>query len=213
MDPYLVLIGDIEASKEIKEDQREKLQQKLQKELDRLNEGEGRPISPYTITLGDEFQAVFKGADHVFIHLFGILAALYPVKVRFSLGLGSIDTVINKEQAIGMDGPAFHCAREGIERLKESGHLFHLSVEKEHNAVVDVINNSLQLLSHEIQSWKKNRLSILYLLKQGYDYKSIADKLDISRPAFYKNRDAGALEVISELMDHISELLNGQLAA
>ena len=213
MEQYLVLIGDIEASKEIQEQKREQLQQKLQAELDRLNEGEGKPVSPYTITLGDEFQAVFEKADTVFLHLFAILAALHPVRVRFSLGLGDIDTAINDEQAIGMDGPAFHCAREGIETLKESGHLFHLNVEKEHDVVIDVINNSLQLLSHEIQSWQKNRLSILCLLKQGYDYKSITEELDISKPAFYKNREAGALEVISELMDHISELLNEQLTA
>lgn len=213
MERFLVLIADIEASKEIKEEQREMLQDRLQEELEEINQAEQAPLSPYTITLGDEFQAVFKKADGFFTHLFRILSVLYPVRVRFSLGVGSIATPINTEQAIGMDGPAFHEARNGIETLKESGFLFHLSVEEEHNATLDLINNSLQLLSHEIQGWKQNRLAILYLLREGYDYKEIVDQLDISPPAFYKNKEAGALEVVDELMDNISELINGQITA
>lgn len=212
MEQFLVLIADIESSKEIKEEERKALQVRLQQELDYLNQADNAPVSPYTITLGDEFQAVFKNSGMLFVHLFRILAILYPVKVRFSLGVGGIATSINTEQAIGMDGPAFHEARQGIEILKESGFLFHLSVEEENNTTLKLINNSLQLLSHEIQTWKKNRLSILYLLKEGYDYKKIVDHLDISPPAFYKNKEAGALDVVSKLIDNITELINQQIA-
>lgn len=213
MERFLVLIADIESSKEIKEEERKALQARLQQELDHLNKTDNAPVSPYTITLGDEFQAVFKNTEMLFVHIFRILTILYPVKARFSLGVGGIATSINTEQAIGMDGPAFHEARQGIETLKESGFLFHLNVEEEDNATLKLINNSLQLLSHEIQTWKKNRLSILYLSKEGYDYKKIVDHLDISPPAFYKNKEAGALDVISKLIDNISELINQQITA
>ncbi|GAA5520988.1 SatD family protein [Aliifodinibius salicampi] len=211
MKRYLVLIADIESSKEIKEEQREALQDKMQEELDYLNQTDHAPVAPYTITLGDEFQAVFEEADRLFVHLLRILAVLYPVRIRFSLGVGSIATPINNEQAIGMDGPAFHEARRGMEKLKESGFFFHLNVEEEDNTTLSLINNSLRLLSHEIKTWKKNRLSILHMSKEGKDYKEIVEQLDISPPAFYKNREAGALDVISKLMDNISELIDQQL--
>lgn len=212
MEQSLVLIADIESSKEIKEEERELLQDQLQEELKRLNETDQRPLSPYTITLGDEFQAVFKTADGFFNHCFRILALLYPVRVRFSLGIGSIATPINEEQAIGMDGPAFHEARRGIEVLKESGFLFNINFEgEEESTEVKLMNDSLQLLSHEVQGWRQNRLSILYLLQEGYDYKQITKKLDISQPAFYKNKEAGALEVVRSLTDHISAIINQKL--
>ncbi|MCW9706449.1 SatD family protein [Fodinibius salsisoli] len=213
MEQALVLIADIESSKEIKEEDREVLQDKLQDELKQLNETDQRPLSPYTITLGDEFQAVFQNADGLFKHCFRILALLYPVRVRFSLGIGSIATPINEEQAIGMDGPAFHAAREGMEALKESGFLFNIYLEEGTNTEVNLINDSLQLLSHEVQKWRQNRLSIFYLLQEGYNYKEIADKLDISQPAFYKNKEAGALEVIRNLTNHISAIINQKLVS
>ena len=54
----------------------------------------GRPIvSPHILTLDDEFQAVF------------------------SCGVGEITTAINTAQALGMDGPAFYAARDGLEDL------------------------------------------------------------------------------------------------
>lgn len=213
MSSVLVLIADVEASKGLSEDRRKALQEELQAELDYLNRTDHRPISPYTITLGDEFQAVFTKADGLFADLFRILALLYPVKVRFSLGIGSIATPINEEQAIGMDGPAFHQAREGIDRLKESGFLFSIRAGQGNETPLKIVNSSLQLLSHEIQKWKKNRLSIFYLMNEGYDYKEIADQLNISQPAFYKNKEAGALDVVTALTTDITELINQQIVS
>lgn len=209
----LVLIGDIEASREIEGEEREDFQQKLENILDQINEQKNGMISPYTVTLGDEFQAVFKRADNIFLHMFKIMAALHPVAVRFSLGIGNITTPINNEQAIGMDGPAFHNAREGIDILKESGYLFHVLItDKKDDITLKIVNGSLKLLSKQIRSWSKNRITILHMIKEGYDYKAITEELDISRAAFYKNKDAGSLDVIEELSDDIANLLNKEIA-
>jgi hypothetical protein len=73
-------------------------------------------ISPYTITLGDEFQAVLKNARHLFGDIITILYVIYPTKIRFSIGIGDIQTPVNPNQAIGMDGTAFYNARTGIDK-------------------------------------------------------------------------------------------------
>lgn len=211
MKNYLILIADIESSKEIREKDREELQKALQEVLERLNKENESLASPYTITLGDEFQAVLKSADRLFIDIFTILAALHPVSVRFSLGIGSVATPINKEQAIGMDGPAFHEAREGIQQLKEDGFLFSLRIEGEDNPQLKIVNNSLQLIAKEMRKWNKRRLSILQMIKEGFDYKVIAEKLEISKVSFYKNKDAGALDIIDELSDNIVQIINQKL--
>jgi len=210
----LVLIADIEASREVEQADREELQRKLQKVLQQLNEEGDGLLSPYTITLGDEFQAVFSKADHIFVHMLKIIAALHPVYVRFSLGMGAITTAINKEQALGMDGPAFHVAREGIDLLKESGFLFNICfADKEESLHLKIVNNTLKLLSKQIRGWNKRRVTILHMIKEGYDYKEISEHLGISQPAFYKNKEAGALDVIDELTDDIAKVLNQKIDA
>lgn len=212
MSNYFVLIGDLEQSQAVKEKERAQLQQTLGSVLESLNsETNNGLISPYTITLGDEFQAVFDNADVVFTHIFKIMAALHPVGVRFSLAVGRIDTSINTDQAIGMDGPAFHEARKGIEQLKESGDLINISFADEDTSTQGIINNSLTLLSGQIKSWNKRRLVILYMIQEGYDYKEISEALEISKPAFYKNKDAGMLEVIQKLCSNISDVINKNL--
>jgi hypothetical protein len=211
MKKLLVLIGDIKDSQSVKDRDREALQEILLDELQGLNTKYKESIvSPYTITLGDEFQAVFERADTVFVQMLKIMSAIHPIGVRFSLAVGDIDTPINTEQAIGMDGPAFHRARHGIKLLKENGYIFHIGFEED-SPELRVINNSLQLLSGEMRGWNNRRLIILHMMKEGYDYKEISEALEISKPAFYKNKDAGMLDVVGELSDNIAEVINQKL--
>jgi len=208
MERSIVLIGDIEDSQALSAGEREGLQNTLSAFLDKLNSKNPALVSPYTITLGDEFQAVYDHAEGICTDILKILAELHPVTVRFSVGVGAIDTSINTEQAIGMDGPAFHAAREGIETLKESGFLFHIIFANEELPSVNLMNNSLQLLSQELRGWNKNRLQILYMLQEGYDYKAISEELDISQQAFYKNKNAGSLDVIKVLSQNMATIIN-----
>lgn len=216
MSKYLVIIGDIEDSQSVESQDREVLQEQLSETLEELsNAYEDQIVSPYTITLGDEFQAVFNSGDAVFVQMIKIMAALHPVGVRFSLAVGRIDTPINSEQAIGMDGPAFHQARGGIELLKESGYIFNILFDDENyqaSPEAAIINNSLQLLSGRIRGWNKRRIIILHMIKEGYDYKQISKALDISQPAFYKNREAGMLDVVDELSNNITAVINQRLS-
>ncbi len=211
MEKLLVLIGDIEDSQSVGSRDRESLQEVLSDELQMLNTEYDRGIiSPYTITLGDEFQAVFDRADNIFVQMLKVMSAIHPIGIRFSLAVGHIDTSINTEQAIGMDGPAFHRARRGVELLKENEFMFNIGFE-DASPELKVINNSLQLLSGRIRGWNKRRLIILHMMKEGYDYKEISEALEISKPAFYKNKEAGMLDVVGELSDNITDVINQKL--
>lgn len=213
MSNSLVLIGDIENSQTLDSARREEVQELLQQVLQDIGTEEDGLISPPTITLGDEFQAVYKNADSLLQHTWKIMSELHPVVLRFSIGIGSISTPINREQAIGMDGPAFYIARNGIDLLKESKFMYHLSIADSagNNSLLNLINGSLHLISREMRSWKKTRFTILYLLDRGISFKEIAEYLDISESAVYKNRDGGSLDVILNLKKSITELINEQL--
>ncbi len=212
----IVLIGDIIESKQLSGKKREQVQASLLKQFDEINRESDSIEAPYTITLGDEFQSVYADASTLWEDCWKILAELHPVSVRFSAAIGSISTPINNKQAIGMDGPAFHIARDRIEEMKKSNRLFSIDIEEAENdsekqAVVDLMNSSLKLLSNEMKSWKKIRFQILVMLNSGMPVKAIAKGLNISETAVYKNREDGDLALVIELKESVKKLLNVEM--
>lgn len=213
MDNKLVVIGDLIRSRELNNTERKKMQQILQNSLEELNNNSQGMLSPYTITLGDEFQAVFKSADSILADSWQILARLHPVGVRFSYCIGTITTPINRKQAIGMDGPVFHAAREGIEKLKKSNYLFTISMvnSNQEQEITELINDLLKMISKEMKNWQKNRFQILHRLSRNVKIKDIAEELKLSESAVYKNRDEGELDLILNAEKKIVRILNKKL--
>lgn len=205
----IVLIGDIISSKKIA--QRHKIQSTLKRVFRKINNNEKKLSSPLTITLGDEFQAVYNRADSIFRDIWLISLAVHPVKIRFSIGIGEITTRINKEQAIGMDGPAFYNARAGLDKLKQTPYLFNITGEKLDEQ--SIIKQCLFLISHFSEGWKAMRLQILTMLYDKSSVLEISKKLKISDKAVYKNIDAGALFIIINITDEISRTINKMLNA
>lgn len=214
MDQHIVLIGDLIRSKELGDKKRERYQSLLRKETNRINQESSSMVSPLTITLGDEFQAVYEDLSAVLADSWSILAALHPVRVRFSIGVGEIYTSINHEQALGMDGPAFHVARDGMNLIKESGRIYNVSLgsasdrPEEELSLAELINYSLHLLSNEIKQWKKTRFQVLVMQQRGVSVKKIAENLGISESAVYKNKDDGDLDLILSLKESIGKNIN-----
>jgi hypothetical protein len=61
---YTVLIGDIQSSKKIPSISRQKIQTSIEKKFNKIDNKYTKEIlSPLKITLGDEFQAVFKSPE------------------------------------------------------------------------------------------------------------------------------------------------------
>lgn len=204
MTKKIALIGDIVSSQKIKN--RAEIQKKLKTLFRNINSKSGSIESPYTITLGDEFQAVYKSPENLFKNIWEILFIVYPEKIRFSIGVGELTTPINKKQAIGMDGPAFYSARNGLDEIKHTSYLINISGDNIPNK--NLLKQSLFLISFLSQSWKKTRLQIIKLMYDGLTVKKIAKKIKISDKAIYKNINAGALNVVINLTNEIESLVN-----
>ena len=202
----IVLIADIISSKKISD--RNKIQKSLQAELKKINRRSKSIISPMTITLGDEFQCVYANADEIFYHLWRILLVCYPEKIRFSFGIGTVTTDINRKQAIGMDGPAFYAAREGLSVLKKKDYYFNIRGMENNSEVINLIRNTLYFISFNIKNWNKNRIEIMNMLAGRIPVKLIAEKLKISEQAVYKNITHGGLQPILDITDGITRVLN-----
>ena len=162
--------------------------------------------SPYTITLGDEFQAVYRKPGRIFRDILAIQAMTYPVKVRFAVGVGELTTSLNRRSSIGMDGPAFYAAREGLTRLKKLRRLYCIMGDTSNPS--SMVDEVLALVSHEVSTWKKNRLTIAVHLFDGMEPQGIARELRVSRAAIYKNIKAGAIPAIIALLEKVGEILD-----
>lgn len=204
---HLVMIADVIGSRQLTN--RGQLQALLEAELRSLSDDRSSMASPYTITLGDEFQAVFDSANRVFPDILAILRALHPVGLRFALGIGPLATPINPEQAIGMDGPAFYQARDLLAGLKKDRRTIAIAGLPADDGLQ---NSALGLLDHQIHKWRPNRLDILRFLLQGNEVEAIADNLDITEQSVYKNIREGALAHAIQLIRALTHRMNGALA-
>lgn len=206
---YLVLIGDVVGSRRLST--RAPLQRRLKAELTALNRRHPDLTSPYTLTLGDEFQMVSRDASGVFIDIFTLLAAVAPVRMRFGLAIGEIVTPLNHDQAIGMDGPAFHRARAVLERLKAEERLLGVHGDRPERDVL--VTAMLNVLSAQIEGWKPTRLQLFAGVLAGIPAATLAEQAGISARAVNKNIRAAELDEWQLILQNIERSLTGDLKA
>ncbi|WP_022772835.1 SatD family protein [Butyrivibrio sp. AE2015] len=114
---YVAVIGDIKDSKKVHN--RGLVQNELKRVLAYINSKYIEDVAAnFVITLGDEFQGLLITGNNLFEIIRLIKRSMYPVEIRFGIGVGKITTSIDPQAAIGADGPAFYAAREMIEELR-----------------------------------------------------------------------------------------------
>ncbi|MBU0502696.1 MAG: SatD family protein, partial [Candidatus Margulisbacteria bacterium] len=187
---YCVLIGDIVRSRDI--EKRKSFQKDFVNLLSKINKKfSSQILSEFTVTLGDEFQGVLRSPADSYEIMAELSELFYPIEVRFGLGWEIITTEI-KKKAIGMDGPAFHLARQAIDQAKDSGKLIvYLTRSREK----DLALNALTLAILEIKKalTKRQRLAVALYKKHGTQ--AVAAKaMKVDRTTLAKMLKAAQLE-------------------
>ena len=206
---YLVLIGDVIGSKQLPA--RAQFQRRLKSALQRLNGRRKNLISPYTLTLGDEFQAVYRDPSGLFADIFTLLSGIAPVQARFAIAVGEIVTPINSTQSIGMDGSAFHLARARLEKLKGQGRLLGIPDSDDPRWRLPV--STLAVLSGLMEGWRQKRLQLFAGMLAGAGVGDLARQTRITPRAVNKNIRAADLDEWRRIVDEISRLLNEEIKA
>lgn len=207
---HVCVIGDVVQSRGVPE--RSHLQAQLQRSLGRINRARrDQLVSPCTITLGDEFQAIYRDATTLFSDFALVMRDVHPVRVRFSVGIGGLSTPVNRQRAIGMDGPAFHAARAGLSELKHSRSIFRIT--EANGEVPPWVNLALDLISHETRGWKKTRQSVFHALLERLEVRAIAREVDLTAAAVYKNINSGALWTLQGLLQEVSRWIDARRKA
>ena len=199
---YIALIGDIIESKKIQD--RAQVQQQLLRLMKELNwQYQDYLISPFTVTTGDEFQALFSPNSYMFQIIDQLSVAFSPYEIRFGIGVGEMVTEINKEQSIGSDGPAYWLAREAINHIHDKNDygINHISVFLADEEVTWTVNAMLAACSFIQSKWTEVQYDVLkqLLTENIYDetlsHKEIARSLGITPSAFNKRIKASGLKI------------------
>ncbi len=207
---YTIIIADLVASRRLAG--RAQFQRRLKTVLQGVNAQAGRALaSPYTLTLGDEFQAVYRDATSVFADIMSIQAQIAPVQARFAVAAGPLATNVNPAQAIGMDGPAFHRARALLEQLKREKRLF--GVQTTDTPDWTLPGGALAVLSGITEGWLPKRFEVFAGLLSGLSGPELAKKTDITVRAVNKNIRAADLDEWKRILDDIARSLNEEIKA
>ena len=199
---YLALIADVIDSKMVQE--RFDLQKQLEETLQTMNELFGEFLaSSFTLTLGDEFQALLKADAPVFQIIDTLRSELTPTQLRFGIGLGEIVTDIDPLQSIGADGPAYWNARAAINLIHQKNDYgntqIYYSSGKEKQ---DFFVNALIASGEAIRSgWRGSQEEILLdLLKrcvysENFSQQDLAQSLEINPSALSKRLKSSSIRV------------------
>lgn len=187
----IALIGDVVRSRRLAGPQRQQVQLGLEELTAALNDRYRRAIAArFLVTLGDEFQGVLKQADIIPDLIWTIEASLAKAEVRIGLGFGTVNPPF-KPVALGMDGSAFHAARQAIELARKrrlQGGLFVGFGETDDL----VLNGFARLARHVRQELTTGQMRALTLLRQGRTQAAVAKALRLSPQAVSKRaRGAG----------------------
>lgn len=185
---FAAVIGDIVDSRRLPG--RAALQARLERLVGLINERFQEDIAAsFLVTLGDEFQGLLSRVGRVLDLTYAAELELHPVRIRFGVGVGRIDTSL-RQVALGMDGPAFHRAREALEHAKKNRLPL---VFRSDDPVVDaVVANYCALAARVRAGWTPKQREVAQLLRDVKRQKMVAERLRVD-PAAVSQRLAGAM--------------------
>lgn len=215
--PYIIIIGDIKDSKKL--DDRRAVQKQLNKALSQINREYQKDIlTKFIITLGDEFQGVLKKGSVLMEILVKIEKVMYPVQLRFGIGIDRLSTDIGSTYSIGADGPGYYKAREAIESLKnrEKHRKTYAADTKvildDDNKGIETMTDTVFMLMTVLKSaWTdKQREAITDMMIYKDNQSDAAKRLDITQATLQRHLTKGNYyaykEAVEALRDIFSEI-------
>jgi len=180
--PVIAVISDLVASRKLTGPDRGEVQTELRKFLAQLNKRYRRALlSNFVITIGDEFQALLRDPEVIPDLAWELDGKLAGVEVRIGVGFGKIYTPL-RPTAIGMDGPAFHNARDAINSAAKEGWLggVFLGFSRPGDQILNGFARALQ--RHRAGMTDRQR-EVAALLRSGKTNKQVAETLGITKQA------------------------------
>ncbi|MGM0431372.1 MAG: SatD family protein [Spirochaetota bacterium] len=171
--------------------------------------------SNFMITLGDEFQGLLTTGIHLMRMIDHIERTLFPIRLRFGIGIGEIYTNITRENPFGMDGPAYHIARGMLSQLKVADRK---TLEPAANMKIGIqdndrlsllVNTMFTLLTTIKETWTESQVRVMntFMKDGGQKQRKTADILGIKQPSVQKSLSASQFYTYQYALNVISLVL------
>lgn len=207
---FVALIGDIRGSREL--ENRKRVQKEFKGVVNSLNDyiPNSSIASQFTVTTGDEFQVLLTDAIDAVDAAVTASDQFHPARLRFGIGRGELDTEVNPDQAIGMDGPCFHRAREAINSARDDGAW--LRVGGWSKDLDRHINSMFDLVQCVREDWTDRQAQFAVTLEEEGTQKRVADRYDVSKSTVSESLSAGHVQEVRNAVNSLGELLQDNLS-
>lgn len=169
--------------------------QTLQKQLKSLTNSCNKTLreellSPYTITLGDEFQGIpqslVTSIKTLFFYEEECLRQSLDFKLHYVIHYGEIETEINPDIAYEMMGPGLTTARELLSTKKRERKRFKFLLGNETKSLQ--LNRLFEVLDSIILSWKKEDFQLILDMIHNDNNAEVGEKHGKNRDQIWKRR-------------------------
>lgn len=183
-----ILMGDVVSSSEYNS---KSVQKQLKALTKQCNEAlKPNMLSPYTITLGDEFQGIPNSLQTSINTLFyyeeECLRQLCEFKLHYVVHFGQIETEINPEIAYEMMGPGLTKARKILGDKKRGRKRFKFALDDD--IQTKQLSRLFEVLDSIIQSWKQEDYSLILDMIENDNNAEVGEKQGKNRDQIWKRR-------------------------
>jgi len=208
-DNYYILMGDVISSSKF--DQKE-LSKNLKLLVESCNESlKSSILSPYTITLGDEFQGIASSlssaVESIFYFEEQCLKNEYSFKLHYALLYGEISTEINREIAYEMMGSGLSNARELLTKKSRSRKRFKFDLADKN--LTTQLMRLFEVADSIIQSWKTEDYQLIYDMIKIENNSEVAALHNKNRDQIWKRRKNLMVKDYNLLKEFILNYIEG----
>jgi hypothetical protein len=192
---YLAVVADIVGSRDLKN--RRPLTQKHFRELvAKLNKVYVQSLAaPFVISRGDEFQGLLNDAARIPDIVWNLESWFPDTELHLGFGNGTLDTpLISGGSVVELDGPAFHNAREAVERKARFGGTFR-GFSEGGDAILNGFAAELRRHRERLSDRQKQ---VVELLRHGLNQTAVAQKLRLTKQAISDHVRAAGWDAYSE---------------
>lgn len=206
---YHILMGDVIGSSDYES---EKLGKNLKELVGMANQGlDEKTLSPYTVTLGDEFQGITKslrsGIETLFFLEEKRLIEVYDFKLHYVLHFGKIETEINPKTSYGMLGEGLTQARKKLTAKKRDRRRFNFSLASKEKT--KQLNRLFEVLDGIIERWKKDDFKLIMDMIKNENDREVGEKHEKDRSQIYRRRKTLMINEYNLLKAFIFDFVNG----
>jgi hypothetical protein len=188
MSKHYILMGDVTGSRKL---EAVDLHNKLQTLLSACNVRLADSIlSPYTTTLGDEFQGIATSLPATLDAIFYLEDMRMQIgcnfEIRYVVHYGEIETPINREVAYGMLGAGLTHARELLTEKRRSRSRFQFDLEE--TALSENLNRIFKAMQGMSKRWSPPNYPLVLEMLSTHNNEEVASKFNKNKSQIWKRR-------------------------